>query len=157
MVEWIIPEIINIKKIKASIMKVKSSLLLLLVCLISVSSTAFAQDDYNGEFFQGMESGFFLRDTENGHREYDCPDPTINTDALKKVNSILGPVQMLLNLANNDIINNAFRSIDTIVNSSFQLIASVDNYRGSEFCSGLLFGSAGSNLVLQLGREILKV
>ena len=57
-------------------MKVKSSLLLLLVCLISASSnTVFAQDDYNGEFFQGMESGFFLRDTEDGHREYDCPDP----------------------------------------------------------------------------------
>ena len=64
---------------------------------------------------------------------------------------------MLLNLANNEIITNAFRSIDTIVNSSFQIISSVDNYKGSEFCSGLLFGIAGSNLVLQLGREIMKV
>ena len=120
---------------------------LMIVCLL-LSSLAWAQDDYNGEFFQGMESGFFLRDTANGHREYDCPDPTVNIDALKKVNSILGPVQMLLNLANNEIITNAFRSIDTIVNSSFALIASVDNYQGSEFCSGLLFGISGSNLVL---------
>ena len=134
-------------------MKVQSTLLLLLGCLLV--STAFAQDDYNGEFFQGMESGFFLRDTENGHREYDCPDATLNNDALKKVSSILGPVQMLLGLANNEIISNAFKSIDTIVNYSFQIIASVDGYKGSEFCSGLLFGVAGSNLVLQLGREIL--
>ena len=95
-----------------------------------------------------MESGFFLRDTENGHREYECPDPQLNNDAMKKVNSILGPVQMLLGLANNDIITNAFRSIDTIVQSSFLIIASVDGYKGSEFCSGLLFGVAGSNLVL---------
>ena len=135
-------------------MKAYSALLLVLTFLLA--GTSYAQDDYNGEFFQGMESGFFLRDTENGHREYDCPDPSINNDALKKVNNILGPVQMLLGMANNDIITNAFKSIDTIVNSSFQIIASVDNYKGSEFCSGLLFGIAGSNLVLQLGREIIK-
>ena len=104
-----------------------------------------------------MESGFFLRDTANGHHEYDCPDPQLNTEALKKVNTILGPVQMLLNLANNDIINNAFKSIDTIVNASFQIIASVNNYPGSEFCSGVLFGISGSNLVLQLGRDIINL
>ena len=62
---------------------------------------------------------------------------------------------MLLGLAKNDIISNAFASIDTIVTSSFAIIASVDGYKGSEFCSGLLFGVSGSNLVLQLGREIL--
>ena len=54
-------------------MKAYSALLLLMACLLA--GTSYAQDDYNGEFFQGMESGFFLRDTENGHREYDCPDP----------------------------------------------------------------------------------
>ena len=32
-----------------------------------------------------------------------------------------------------------------------------DDYKGSEFCSGLLFGISGSSLVLQLGREILQL
>ena len=52
------------------------NLVLLIGCLMMVSVTA-EQDgvDYHGDFFQGMESGFFLRDTENGHREYECPDP----------------------------------------------------------------------------------
>ena len=131
---------------------------MLLGCLLATS--VFAQDgegiDYNGDFFQGMESGFFLRDQENGHREYDCPDPSINVDALKKVNSILGPVQMLLNLTNNDLVISIFSSVDTIVNAVFAIMAAIDNYPGSEFCSGLLFGISGSNLVLKLGREIME-
>ena len=102
-----------------------------------------------------MESGFFLRDTENGHREYSCPDPQINTDALRRLNGILGPVQMLLNLTKNDVVITAFKSLDSIVNSTFQILASVNDYSGSQFCSGLLFGIAGSNLVLNLGRDIL--
>ena len=130
-------------------MKPTSALLVLLSCMLATS--VLAEDDgidYQGEFFQGMESGFFLRDTENGHREYDCPDPILKNDALKKVNQVLGPVQMLLNLTDNDFIKSAFRSIDTIVNAVFQIMASVDDYPGSEFCSGLLFGVSGSNLIL---------
>ena len=133
-------------------MKVQSTLLLILGCLFA---TSFAQEDFNGDFFQGMESGFFLRDTEDGHREYDCLDPQLDVNALKQVNSILGPVQMLLSMAQNDTINSAFKSIDTIVNAAFQIIAAIDGYQGSEFCSGLLFGVAGSNLILNLGREII--
>ena len=101
-----------------------------------------------------MESGFFLRDTKDGHREYDCPDLQVDQNALRQVNAILAPVQMLLGLANNEFINTAFNQIDTIVNAVFDIMASIDGYQGSEFCSGLLFGVSGSNLVLKLGREI---
>ena len=62
---------------------------------------------------------------------------------------------MLLNLMDNDEIKSAFKSIDTIVNAVFDIIAAVEDYPGSEFCSGLLFGVSGSNLILQLGREIV--
>ena len=124
-------------------------------CLATLSFATEEGIDFNGDFFQGMESGFFLRDTQNGHREYECPDPKTDTDALKKVNGILGPVQMLLNMMDNDDIKTLFRSIDSIVNGVFAIIAAVDDYPGSEFCSGLLFGVSGSNLILQLGREIV--
>ena len=56
-----------------------------------------------------MESGFFLRDTKDGHREYDCPDLKVDQNALRQVNAILAPVQMLLSLANNEFINTAFQ------------------------------------------------
>ena len=141
------------------------TLLLLFACILALTSTfvraeAEAADDegvdFKSEFFQGMESGFFLRDTENGHREYECPDSQVDNDRLKKVNSVMGPVQMLLNLTENDMIKTAFRSIDTIVNATFEILAVIHGYQGSEFCQGLLFGIHGSNLVLNLGKDIVK-
>ena len=56
-----------------------------------------------------MESGFFLRDTKDGHREYDCPDLQVDQGLIKQVNAILAPVQMLLGLAKNDFIDTAFK------------------------------------------------
>ena len=104
-----------------------------------------------------METGFFLRDTPDGHKEYECPEPSIDQDMIKKINAVLGPVQMLLKLAESDMLDLALRMVDTVVNSVFNIVGSIENYRGSEFCSGLLFGQAGSNLVLKLGRDIMMV
>ena len=56
-------------------------LLLLVSCLLLSSIQAdqvMEGEDFKGEFFQGMETGFFLRDQPEGHREYECPDPSIN-------------------------------------------------------------------------------
>ena len=46
-------------------MKVKTALVLLCCFLATVTYAQDEEDgtDFNGDFFQGMESGFFLRDT----------------------------------------------------------------------------------------------
>ena len=62
---------------------------------------------------------------------------------------------MLLNMVDNSYISTIFDSLDMIINSVFGIMAIFDKYAGSEFCQGLLFGVTGSNLVLNLGREIL--
>ena len=63
-------------------------LLLIASCLIITSSIVAATEgeDFKGEFFQGMETGFFLRDTPDGHREYDCPDVSLKSDILSTLN-----------------------------------------------------------------------
>ena len=76
-------------------MKAYSALLLVLTFLLA--GTSYAQDDYNGEFFQGMESGFFLRDTPDGHREYECPDPNLDTEAYAKLQTFWAPIQLVVN------------------------------------------------------------
>ena len=63
---------------------------------------------------------------------------------------------MLLQLAESDMLNMALKMFDALVNQVFNLISAVEGYRGSEFCSGLLFGQAGSNLILKLGRVIME-
>ena len=136
-----------------------SSTLLLLISILFLSSRVFAEEgeaeDFAGEFFQGMESGFFLRDATDGHREYECPDPRVDWDNLNKITQILGPVQMMLGMMENDMITTAMASFETIINSVFHLIAAVEKYPGSEFCQGLLFGISGSSLIIQMGKIIM--
>ena len=39
-----------------------------------------------------------------------------------------------------------------MVNSIISLVATTDGYSGSEFCSGLLFGIHGSNMLLNIAK-----
>ena len=57
-----------------------------------------SETEYQGEFFKGMEDGFFLRNNPKGHKEYDCPDPALDAEVLKTINSFFAPIQMLLGL-----------------------------------------------------------
>ena len=59
-------------------------------------------------------------------------------------------------MVQNDMLTLGLRMFKTLINNVFNVVASFAEYRGSEFCSGLLFGKAGSNLVLDLGRDILE-
>ena len=139
-------------------MKASSVIVVLMLSLLLVAGQQEMGEggtDFEGDFFQGMESGFFLRDTTNGHHEYDCPDPNSHQDMMKKINGVLQPVTMLLGLAENEMLTTMLRSMNTIVSSVFAIIGAVDGYRGSEFCSGLLFGISGSNLILSLGKDIM--
>ena len=140
-------------------MRVQSVLLSVcaLVAIMTSPVKAFESEgvDFNGDFFQGMESGFFQRDTQDGHREYDCPDPSIDHDAIKQINGIIGPIRMLLQMVDNEYLTTIFDTIDLVMNTIFSFIAIFEGYKGSEFCQGLLFGVTGSNVILAIGRELL--
>ena len=63
---------------------------------------------------------------------------------------------MMLGMMENDMINTAVSSFETIIQAVFKLMASVQKYPGSEFCQGLLFGISGSNLIIEMGRITIK-
>ena len=113
------------------------------------------KNDFATDFFQGMESGFFLRDKPDGYKDYDCPELAVDTDTMKVIQSVLTPIQMAVNMLNNDIANTIFSAIETFINSVLSLQATVRGYPGSEFCSGLLFGIHGSNLLLKIGKTFM--
>ena len=140
-------------------MKLVIAMSALLVCLFApLQVRADAQDlnknDFNGEFLQGMESGFFLRDTPDGHKEFDCPDPVLHSEAYKKFQQFWAPVQMLVNFLDNEIVRTTVGSIEVFIDSVFKLIGSTKDYPGSKFCSGVLFGMQGSSMLLKVGYNI---
>ena len=60
-----------------------------------------AQQDYESEFLQGLESGFFLRDKPDGYKDYDCPELVVDKSVMDQVNQILTPVQLAVQMLNN--------------------------------------------------------
>ena len=59
---------------------------------------------------------------------------------------------MLLGMLNDENIKQTFSTVQVLVNSIISLVATVDGYEGSEFCSGLLFGIHGSNMLLNVAK-----
>jgi len=111
--------------------------------------------DFHNEFFQGMESGFFLRDTPDAYKDYECPDLAVDTDKLKVIQAFFVPVQMVLNMLQIDSVTTILNGIEVFVSSILSLQATVRGYPGSEFCSGVLFGIHGSNLLLNVGKVVV--
>merc|ERR1712010_250783 len=108
----------NIKALENLVKKMKfiSVIGTLFVCL-SVTRLASAEEgmDYHSEFWQGMESGFFLRDIPNGHVEYECPDPNVDEEIAEKLKTFLAPVQMVVNMLDNEIVKALVGSIEIYI------------------------------------------
>ena len=61
------------------------------LCLISLAS---ATNDYENEFFQGMESGFFLRENPEGYKDYDCPALVPDEAHAKIISQVIQPIEL---------------------------------------------------------------
>ena len=70
-----------------------------------------AGEDFNGEFFQGMETGFFLRDTPQGYKDYDCPELPVDRDLQETLNKFFVPIEMLLGLLKDETIKQTFATV----------------------------------------------
>ena len=99
-----------------------------------------------------METGFFLRDTPQGYRDYECPDLPIDRSIQDTLQKFFVPIEMLLGLLNDDSIKQIFATVQVLVNSIIALVAATEDYQGSEFCSGLHFGMHGSNMLLSVAK-----
>ena len=84
---------------------------IVLMCALGLLSTRAFADDFEGEFFQGMESGFFLRDTPDGYKEYDCPDVAVDPEMMSTVNSFIQPVVMAVKLLQSPLVENLVLAI----------------------------------------------
>jgi len=80
--------------------------ILLIVCLLGLATAAEqTREEKDNLFFQGMETGFFLRNKPNGYKDYDCPDVTINMEAHREILEVFAPMKMMLGVMNDEIVN----------------------------------------------------
>ena len=136
-------------------MRAISALLFLAVVTFAAETEVKKGEDFNSDFFQGMENGFFLRDNLEAHKEYECPDIVVPENMIKTLENVFSPVKMVLGLVNNEAYSKMWNIIETMIQSIIKLTATVHNYQGSEYCSGLLFGMHGSAMLVSIGKNIL--
>ena len=58
-----------------------------------------------------METGFFLRDSPGGYRDYDCPELPVDAEITDVLNKFFVPIEMLLGLLNDETIKQAFATV----------------------------------------------
>ncbi len=65
---------------------------------------------------------------------------------------------MLLGLLKNEEITQMFKTLRVVVKSAMSLVTAAEDYQGTEFCSGLLFGIHGSAMLLNIAKTmVLKI
>merc|ERR1711957_1028118 len=131
-----------------------------LICLSAVGYAAEDEkvnegQDFEHEFMQGMENGFFLRDQENAHKEYECADLRQNEKMKATMGQIISGLTLILSFVGNELITKMLGIIEFALNQMTTLGATVSDYPGSSYCSGLLFGIHGSRLLVGMAKKFL--
>ena len=111
-----------------------------------------------GDFITGFESGIFLREREDELKEYGCPKAMINLEGFTKVKEMLPAVTTMVGVMNqNDPeMKSMLETLTLFVNHLDELIGVFDaDYTGGDFCAGLTFGQAGSNMLYKIASMII--
>ena len=111
-----------------------------------------------GDFLTGFESGIFLREKPDQIKEYGCPKAQVEMEEFKKVKEMLPAVTTMLGIMKQDDaeMKNMLESLTIFVNHLDELIGVFDaKYTGGDFCAGLTFGQAGSNLLYNMASVII--
>ncbi len=114
-----------------------------------------APDNYMEEFMSGFDVGFFWRKTPEKLKETDCPGPMVDK-AFQKINDqIMTPVGVLVKMFKSPMLERTWELTDFFMKDNLLLIGSVGyRYKGSAYCSGLLFGVHGGRLLVNVAQAI---
>ncbi len=127
------------------------SLTLLVLCV--APSFAFLQ----GEFLTGFESGIFMRNNPKMLDEYKCAAPTQGNTQFDKLNDMIKPMKAMSELVPDANIKQLVSTVEVFVANISTLLAVFNNYKGSEFCRGALFGMKGAEMLTKIASTALNL
>ena len=125
-----------------------------IICLALATET---KEEKDNQFFQGMETGFFLRKNPKGYKDYECPDLPIDTELTKQINEVFAPMKMMVSLAKDATLDATMDLVSLFIDEIQALQAASNNYSGSDFCSGVVYGIHGSRLIIEIGKHMVNV
>lgn len=106
------------------------------------------------DFVQGFESGIFLRTAED-LQEYGCPEAR-PVGPFGNLKEMLAPLKAMGAFFPDKNVESILSTVDVFANSISQLLSVFsNNYEGDDFCSGLIFGSNGAQMLVNIARTVI--
>ncbi len=124
-----------------------------LAATLAVLGTVNANVQMNNDFVQGFESGIQLGEGSDIH-EYGCPQPHL-AGPLGNIQQVLAPLKLMGGLVQDKNLETLIQTVDVFVNSISSLMAVFSNYEGDDFCSGLIFGQKGSQMLVNIAKTLI--
>uniref|UniRef100_A0A7S3VZ98 Uncharacterized protein n=1 Tax=Strombidinopsis acuminata TaxID=141414 RepID=A0A7S3VZ98_9SPIT len=127
----------------------------LIVLFAAIAATASAMNKLSSEFMEGFETGVYLRDEENALKDYSCPAGVTENVLINKLGSLVTPMKLASSMMKDSKLDSIINTVEVFTGSLSGLMAVFQgNYDGGDFCSGLIFGKEGTNMLFKLAYQM---
>ena len=132
-------------------------ILLVTLVLAGAISTVHSAVSFTDDFVQGFESGIFLR-TASDRAEYGCPEPHAVDTPFGNPLMMMSSLKMMSGFMQDKSINGLVDTLEVFVSSISQLMGVFSaTYEGDDFCCGLIFGSNGAQMLVNIAKTFINV
>ena len=126
------------------------------VGIISLMSfTTRASVEVNNEFIKGFEQGIQIGEAGD-IKEFGCPQPHLQ-GPLGNIQQVLMPLKMMGSMVRDQNLETLISTVDVFVNSVSSLMAVFSGYEGDDFCSGIIFGKQGSQMLINIAKTLVSM
>ena len=130
--------------------------IVIIAALLALTLTPALTISLTPEFLTGFESGIFLRESNDIYEQYGCPEAR-PSGPLGNIKDMMMPIKMMTGFIQDKNVEQMISTIEVFVSSLAQLMAVFTNYEGGEFCSGLLFGSNGAQMLTNIAKTLMNI
>ena len=132
------------------------TLIVMLFGLLACSTNAVQA--INGEFIKGFEVGIFMRGQTKMLKQYDCSDVTKkNSKEYAQIMNLIEPIKMVAKMNKDKEVHKIVDTLDIFIVNIGKLLAIFnDDYSGTDFCAGAIFGMNGSDMLIKISQTVLE-
>ena len=125
---------------------------------VSFLASSVQANGLSSDWVNGFETGIFMRDDENVYYDYSCDKPAGDSALMEQAQSIIAPMKMMKMFMKDEKLASMCDTFEIFANSASELeLVMMGSYDGGDFCSGLIFGKAGSKLLIDIAQRFVKI
>jgi hypothetical protein len=132
------------------------------ICLLLAALAVFsnAMNPMKPEFISGFETGIFIRDSPDMLKQYNCKKVAKKemSPELAKIESLIEPMKLVGKMSKDKVVKTSIQIVEIFVRDIENLLAVFDDsYKGGDYCSGIIFGMSGADLLINISKKAIEL